>query len=144
MTAMLPLHQACACPLPRAVHDFHVTSVLCTSMLLHSFTTCLMLTFHLSLWQCLMHVSYACFHASLPFCHRHVVASCYPSISWLCLVHASNTCCHILSLCWDSSVDPIQTCTYHVFPVYKATSASQRTAVQFSWSFPIKPPDSDS
>ena len=43
--------------------------------------------------------------------------------------HASYTCCHILSLCWDSSVDPIQTCTHYVIPVYKAASASQRTPI---------------
>ena len=54
MTAMLSSHQAYACPLPHAVHNFHFTSVLCTSMLLISFTTCLMLTFHFSLRQCLL------------------------------------------------------------------------------------------
>ena len=51
------------------------------------------------------------FFSFLPFCHCHVVASCPSSISWLCLMHATNACCHIL-LCWDSSVDPIHTCTY--------------------------------
>ena len=107
MTAMLPSHQACACPLPRAVHDFHFTSVLCTSMLLHSFPTCLMLTSHLSLRQCLLYGS-AFFMAvldayplcmsfikaapSLPFCDHHAVASCLFSIPWLCLMHASNSC----------------------------------------------------
>ena len=54
------------------------------------------------------------FFSSLPFCHRRAVVSCLSSISQLCLMHAPNTCCHILSLCWDSgsSVDPIHTCTY--------------------------------
>ena len=98
MTAMLPSHQACACPLPRAVHDFHFTSVLCTPMLLHSFTTYLMLTSFLSLRLCLllfhsrlclMHTPYACLsylyfysatamrlhHALLPF---HGYAWCMP------------------------------------------------------------------
>ena len=40
------------------------------------------------------------------------VASCFSSIPWLCLMHAPNAWCHILSLYWDSSVDPTQTCTY--------------------------------
>ena len=70
-----------ACPLPRAVHDFHFTPVLCTSMLL-------LFIYHMphvnlspfikavpSLWQCLMHTPYACSYASLPFCHRRAVAS---------------------------------------------------------------------
>ena len=52
------------------------------------------------------------FFSSLPFCHCRAVASCPPSISWLCLMHAPNTCCHILSLCWNSLVDPIYTCTH--------------------------------
>ena len=72
MTATLPSHQACACPLPRAVHNFNITSVLCTSMLLISFTTCLMLIFHLSLRQCLLHGSAWCtphMHASILLFH---------------------------------------------------------------------------
>ena len=65
-----------------------------------------------------VHPSCMSFIFILSFCHRHAVASCSPSISWLCLMHATNTCCHILRLCWDSSVDPIQICTYIIVPVY--------------------------
>ena len=66
MTATLPSHQACACPLPRAVHDFHITSVLCTSMLLSFISHMPHVNLSLfikavpSLWQCLMHSPYAC------------------------------------------------------------------------------------
>ena len=43
------------------------------------------------------------FFPSLPFCHRHAVVSCFTSFpfhgyAW-CM--PLNTCCHILSLCWD-------------------------------------------
>ena len=61
MTATLPLHQACTCPSPRAVHDFHFTSVLCTSMLLSFIyhmphvNPSLFIKAVPSLWQCLMH-----------------------------------------------------------------------------------------
>ena len=52
------------------------------------------------------------FFSSFSFCHHHAVASCLSSIPWLCLMQAPNACCHILSLCWGSSVDLTQTCTY--------------------------------
>ena len=58
------------------------------------------------------------FPSILPLPCGHLMF-CFSSIPRLCLMHAPNTCCHILSLCWDSSVDLIQTCTYHVVPVYK-------------------------
>ena len=102
MTATLSSYQACTCPLPHVVHNFHFTLVLCTPMLLISFTTCLMLTFHFSLRKCLllgcawctppMHVLHKGCTFSLPFCHCRAVASCHSSISWLCLMHAPNSC----------------------------------------------------
>ena len=87
--------------------DWHMTATL-PPMLLFSFhhhASCTPTFIH----PCAVH-GYV-FFPSLPFYHCHAVASCFSSISWLCLMHAPNICCHIPSLCWDSLVDPIYTCT---------------------------------
>ena len=70
--------------------------------------------------------SYAASYASLftsPPCLMHSSLHSSPCNAWLCPLLFSSIlpppcgcimpfCCHILSLCWDSSVDLTQTCTY--------------------------------
>ena len=66
----------------------------------------------------------------LPFCHCRAVASCIASFpfhgrAWCTLLPHATRVRNILE---QSSVDPIQTCTYTVV-VYKGASPSQRTPV---------------
>ena len=88
----------------RLTYDSHAAS-----MLLFSFH--IMPHAHLTSFISVQCMAMLFFSSILPL-PSGCLMSTFSSIPWLCLMHATNACCHIPSLCWDSSVDPIQISTY--------------------------------